>query len=184
MSLTPEEELALIERAQRKEEDAYEALILAFSALLYRVITRMARDPQEAEATLQETFWRAWRSLDRYQPTRPFFPYLVTIALNLQRDQWRSERWLDDREESLEGLAGGQEADPAIQAESQEELQRLETAIHALPGIYRAVIALRYDAGMRYEEIAQALSLPVNTVRTHLHRAKRLLRKWLENEDG
>jgi len=54
-----------------------------------------------------------------------------------------------------------------------------------LPLAYRAIISLRYEAGMTYEQIAAALSLPVNTVRTHLRRAKELLRRRLEErEDG
>lgn len=184
MSLTPEEERALVQRAQRREEEAFEQLILAYSVPLYRVVARMASDEQEAQYIVQEAFWRTWRSLDRYQTGRSFFSYLVTIALNIQRDQWRANRWLEDRVEIPEDAPGRLEEDPAVVVENEEQTQRLNEAIHQLPGIYRAVIALRYDAGMRYEEMSEALNIPVNTVRTHLHRAKRLLRKWLEENHG
>ena len=115
---------------------------------------------------------------------RPFFAYLVTVALNIQRDQWRAERWMDDRQEVLENITNEKEGNPASETEDREQQAILNDAIRQLPGIYRAVIALRYDADMRYEQIAEALNLPVNTVRTHLHRAKRLLRKWLEEKNG
>ncbi len=184
MSLTPEEEQALVQRAQRREEEAFEQLILAYSVPLYRVVARMASDEQEAQAVVQEAFWRTWRALDRYQPSRSFFSYLVTIALNIQRDQWRANRWLEDRTELYEDAPGGTEQNPAVVVENEEQMQRLNEAIRQLPDIYRAVIALRYDASMRYEEMSEALNIPVNTVRTHLHRAKRLLRKWLEENYG
>jgi RNA polymerase sigma-70 factor (ECF subfamily) len=184
MSLTPAEELTLVQRAKMREEDAFEQLILSYSAPLYRVVSRMARDPQDAEGVVQEAFWRTWRALDRYQPDRSFFAYLVTVALNIQRDQWRAERWVDDRQEILETITNEKEGNPAAETEDREQQAILNDAIRQLPGIYRAVIALRYDAGMRYEQIAEALNLPVNTVRTHLHRAKRLLRKWLEEKNG
>lgn len=184
MSLTPAEEQALVQRAQRREEDAFEQLILAYSVPLYRVVVRMASDEQEAQAVVQEAFWRTWRALDRYKPSRSFFSYLVTIALNIQRDQWRADRWLEDRIEIPEEAPGREEEDPAVMVENEEQAQRLNDAIRQLPDIYRAVIALRYDAGMRYEEMGETLSIPVNTVRTHLHRAKRLLRKLLEDNHG
>lgn len=184
MSLTPAEEQALVQRAQRREEEAFEQLILAYSAPLYRVVARMASDEQEAQAVVQEAFWRAWRTLDRYKHDRSFFSYLVTIALNLQRDQWRASRWVEDRTELPEEAPSRTEENPAVMVENEEQMQRLNDAVHQLPDIYRAVIALRYDAGMRYEEMSDALNIPVNTVRTHLHRAKRILRKGLEENHG
>lgn len=184
MSLTPAEEQALVQRAQRREEEAFEQLILAYSAPLYRVVARMASDELEAQAVMQEAFWRAWRALDRYQPGRSFFSYLVTIALNIQRDQWRANRWLEDRNEIPEDAPEQQPQDPALLVESEEQTRRLSEGVRQLPEIYRAVIALRYDAGMSYEQMSEALNIPVNTVRTHLHRAKRLLRKWLEENHG
>ena len=72
--------------------------------------------------------------------------------------------------------------DPNLEerADQREVLQNLAQAVDALPFIYRAVISLRYDADLKYEEIAAVLTLPLNTIRTHLRRAKQILRKRIE----
>lgn len=182
--LSLEQEQELVERARLGDEQAFEELILAYTAPLYRAIVRMTGDAQEAESVVQESFWRAWRFLGRYHNDRPFFPFLVTIALNIQRDRWRAGRRLDER-----ALEEGEEitdpvSAPELLIENDEQRRALVTAIQRLPAAYRAVIALRYETEMSYEEIAEALNLPINTVRTHLSRAKILLRKAMKEFNG
>jgi RNA polymerase sigma-70 factor (ECF subfamily) len=174
----------IILRAQSGDEQAFEELIVFYSPALFRVVVRLARDASEAEAIVQEAFWRTWRSLGRYRNDQPFFPYLVTIALNLLRDQWRKERWIE-----YEGL--GSDFDlkaasaPDIETlvEEREVRTDLENAIHQLPSAYRAVIELRYEDELDYEAIAQIMQSPINTVRTHLHRAKKLLQQGFEEKE-
>ena len=183
----PEEtyEREMIRRAQNGDEEAYESLIVSYSPLLFRVVARMARDPSDAEAIIQETFWRTWQSLSRYHNDRPFFPYLASIAVNLFRDQWRKDKWV-----TSEGLGFDFELNadsgPDIETlvEEREIRKDLEVAIHQLPPTYRAVIALRYQGELGYEEIANILKVPVNTIRTHLHRAKKLLKQQIEKKNG
>ena len=117
------DEQELIQRAQNGDEEAFELLIVFYSPALYRVVIHLARDTSEAEGIVQETFWRTWRSLGRYHNDQPFFPYLAAIALNLIRDQWRKEKWVES-----EG--------------------------------------------------------PVNTIKIHLYRAKKLLRQRIERANG
>ncbi len=185
MALSLAEEQELVRLAQNGDERAFEAIILAFTPPLYRVIFRLTGDAAESEAVIQEVFWRLWRSIGHYQSDRPIFPYLVTVAMNLQRDRWRADRRLNQREL---GDAAGEIADsiqlPELQVEESELLAYLEKAVQKLPDSYRAVIALRYEAGMSYEEVARALDVPVNTVRTHLRRAKMMLREMMEKDYG
>ncbi len=185
MNTSAPAERILIQRARRHDEDAFAELVEIYTPSLYRVIRRMVADEQEAEAVIQETFWRIWRSLARYQEDQPFFPYAATIATNLVRDAWRKDRRLlpnDIEDESAALPAEG--PTPERQVEEKERLETLAAATAELPPHYRAVIALRYDAGMSYANIAQALDLPVNTVRTHLRRAKEALRKKMETLYG
>jgi RNA polymerase sigma-70 factor, ECF subfamily len=174
----------IILRAQNGDEQAFEELIVFYSPALFRVVMRMARDALEAEAIVQEAFWRTWRSLGRYRSDQPFFPYLVTIALNLLRDQWRKERWVE-----CEGLGSEfdlksiSEADIETLVEEREVRNDLENAIHQLPSPYRAVIELRYEGELDYEAIAQIMQSPINTIRTHLHRAKKILQQGFEEKE-
>jgi RNA polymerase sigma-70 factor (ECF subfamily) len=180
----------LVRRARRGDDRAFELLVERLAPALYKVVRRVSSDDLETEAIVQETFLRLWRRLGslaeaRPDEVRPLLPFLVTIALNLGRDQWRRSRFVD-----FSGLAAVEEslaaADlaPEEQVEQSELLERLAGAVAALPPAYRAVIAMRYDAGMSYQEIAGALDLPLNTVRTHIHRAKMTLRQALHLEDA
>lgn len=190
VSLSQSEERQLIERARRGDDQAFGQLVTYYTPQLYRVIRRVLDDTGEAESVVQEAFLRVWQALPRYREDRPFFPYLATAAMNLVRDRWRRDRWLD-----FGGLDGASEELPASGpgpeelAEQTETLQALAQAVAGLPEGYRTVIALRYDAGLAYQQIAEALDLPLNTVRTHLRRAKALLqedlqRRFEEREHG
>jgi RNA polymerase sigma-70 factor (ECF subfamily) len=173
-------EQSLVRLARSGDDQAFAGLVEAYAPTLYKVVRRVASDTAEAEAIVQEAFLRTWKMLPRYTEGRPFFPYLVTIALNIGRDQWREARRLDfgGLEEVAESLPT-QEPGPETELERAETLRALSKAVAALPRAYRMVIALRYDAELSYEEIAEALKLPLNTVRTHLRRAKEALRKAL-----
>ena len=174
-------EKEIIRRAQAGDEYAFEELIQVYSPVLYRVVRRMSCDPQETELIVQEAFWRTWRSLGKYNNDAPFFPYLVTIALNLQRDLWRKEKGYSETDVEVESTQiKDTKPDPEKLSEEREVMEYLEDGINQLPPIYRSVIALRYQGEMSYDEIAKALKLPLNTVRTYLFRAKQLLRKYME----
>jgi len=183
MNLAPSVERDLIHRAQRGDDGAFERLVVEYTPPLFRVMTRMSSDPSEAEALVQEAFTRVWQALSDYETDRPFFPYLVTVATNLFRDQWRKSRRLDFS--GLEPMAESLPAptpNPETLVERGEILAALAEAVSNLPLAYRMVIALRYDSGMSYKQIAEILNLPLNTVRTHLHRAKQHLTQMMEAE--
>lgn len=179
------EEAELIRRAQAGDPAAFDLLVERYTPHLYRVVRRLASDQNEAEAIVQEAWLRAWRAIHRYVADRPLSPWLVRIAVNVARDLWRKKAPLDFAD------LGGEEIvlpDPVPGPEDQltrkEALERLVRGVKKLRPEYRMVIALRYDAGLSYNDIASALEIPLNTVRTHLRRAKSVLRLWMEAEDG
>jgi RNA polymerase sigma-70 factor (ECF subfamily) len=181
----PEADRQLLERTRSGDSSAFNLLVKRHSPDLYRIIHRMSSDSSETEAIVQETFLRVWQILrsprSRAQDwTKPFFPYLVTIAINLARDRWRKDRFLDfSGLEDIQEVLPSPMPDPEAQVEETETLRALAEAVAELPTAYKAVIALRYEAGLSYAEIAEILELPINTVRTHLHRAKIRLREVL-----
>jgi RNA polymerase sigma-70 factor (ECF subfamily) len=145
----------------------------------------MAADRAEAEAIVQEAWLRAWKHKDQLDPSRPALPWLARIAVNIARDEWRRRRPL---EFSDVGESVDQQADdgprPGIGLEREEARRRLVLAIESLRPEWKMVLALRYDGGLSYAEIAEVAGLPLNTVRTYLHRAHAALRRELEPGDG
>jgi RNA polymerase sigma-70 factor (ECF subfamily) len=109
----------------------------------------------------------------------------VTIAVNQMRDRWRTEYWLDDTDfaDAIDQLPQDSPLPEAL-VQAQQDREQLVRAVQKLTPAYRAVILLRYQADLSYEEIANALNRPVNSVRVHLHRAKTQLRQMLESENG
>lgn len=178
------DERDLVRRARQGEDSAFEALVVHNFDSLFRVVNRMTSDPDEADAIVQETFFRFWKALGRYQADRDLFPYLVTIATNLYRDQWRKDRRIDeDGLEPLMETVASERPSPEKQLERAELLDTLADAVSDLPAHYRTVIALRYDGGLSYQQIADALEMPVNTIRTHLRRAKNTLQRYFQQEN-
>lgn len=185
MNRPSSDEHELLRLAQQHNEPAFGSLVDRYAAIVFRIVRRMVPDSMEAEAIAQETFWRFWQALPRFDVDRPLLPYLATIASNLARDRYRRDRRVEDVsvEDVLEGQAVAPEVDLEQVSDDQQTLQRLAKCVQSLPFTYREVIALRYEAGLSYEKIAGVLSLPLNTVRTRLRRAKELLRRSLEETD-
>jgi RNA polymerase sigma-70 factor (ECF subfamily) len=176
-------EQQLLQQVKQGDQASFNQLVEMFTPHLYRVVRRLASDQGEAEGIVQEAWFRAWKAFDRCSLDQPFFPWLARIALNVARDAWRKKRpidfadlgeksvWMADEELSIEE-----------QLDMEEALERLQAGVEVLREEYRWVIALRYDGGLSYQEIAEILDVPLNTVRTYLHRAKAFLRKWMEAE--
>jgi RNA polymerase sigma-70 factor, ECF subfamily len=178
------EDSELLRRAQAGEVEAFDLLVGQLTPGLYRLARRMAPDRPEAEAIVQETWLRAWKQRWHLDPDRPAFPWLAKIAANVARDQWRKRRPVDfsDLGADLDDRSDGSEA-LEIRSERREARQRLAGAIEGLRPEWRMVLALRYDGGLPYNDIAEALGVPLNTVRTHLRRAHQTLRRRLEAEN-
>lgn len=180
-----EDDGRLVRRAKAGQASAFDTLVERHTARLFGVVVRFVNDRQEAEAVVQEAWLRAWKSLARCDESRPLFPWLSRIAINVSRDIWRRKRPLDFTDVGEAEVITLPDATPGPEQRLEERqlLERLAEGVAGLRPEHRAVIALRYDGGMSYEEIAQALRIPVNTVRTYLHRAKAALRRWMEAQD-
>ncbi len=182
---------SLLSQFKQGDASAFRALVDRYTAPLYNLAVRLLRDPMEAENITQETFLRVVGALDRIQLNAPFKPYLFRIAINLCHDQARKHKPLlfaDLERASDDELANAEDsiADDAPQLweqfEEKELHARLRDAVDNLPPNYQTAIILRYVEDFSYEDIAQTLDLPVNTVRTRLRRAKLQLRARLDKE--
>jgi RNA polymerase sigma-70 factor (ECF subfamily) len=178
------DEAELVRRARVGDAEAFDRLIEMYTPRLYQVVRRFASDRGEADAIVQEAWLRAWRALPRTVEHRPLGPWLVQIAVNVTRDVWRKMKPLDFADiGGEEDLLQDERPGPEERMSQKEALGKLVRGVEQLRPEYRMVIALRYDGGLSYQEIASVLDLPINTVRTHLRRAKSTLRRWLETDD-
>jgi RNA polymerase sigma-70 factor (ECF subfamily) len=163
---------------------AFDHLIERYSQRVYTLIYRYVLDRPEAQNLTQETFLRVFQALPGSRLDLPFAPWLFRIAVNLCRDRKRTHRTIPFSEMAAEDdddLTGPESIpdmapDAAEQLEAAELQEALRRAVLTLPEKYRVPITLYYNEHLSYEEIAAVLNLPVNTVRTHLLRAKEKLR--------
>ncbi len=131
----------------------------------------------------QQAFIRAYERLHMFDIERPFLPWIRRIAANVCLNHME-RRQVDstDIETVQETLPTPPQSDPAHQMAQQETTARLYRAVVALPAAYRAVIELRHFQELSYEEIGEMLKLPLNTIKSHLFRARKLLAEALQDE--
>jgi len=181
----PFSDQALVTQHLRGDDQAFAALVARYTAPIFNLAFRLTDDRAEAENATQETFLRVYSALPRSRTDLAFKPWLFQIAVNLCRDLARKKRpaafadLAQEDESSPEEAIEDETPLPLAQVEGRELEKALTRAVADLPEIYRAVVTLRYTEELSYEEIAAVLQLPVNTVRTHLFRAKAMLRKAL-----
>jgi len=172
----------LAARAAAGHADAFESLVDRYGGRVRALALRIAGGRRSsADDLTQEVFLHLLRVLPRYDRSRPFAPWLFEVAANLCRNKVRGERRrpavsLDAVVEARGDEPLGASEDPGATAERSDELRRLRAARDALPSSYRTILAMHYEAGLSYEEIARALgALPLGTVKNRLHRARAAL---------
>ena len=166
----------LARRAAQGDKEAFGDLVSLHQAAIFNVACRLLGDAAEAEDATQETFIRAYRSLKSFDPQRPLVPWLKRIAVNLCLDRLRRPAALSLAEDVLASNPG-----PESQTVQREHSLQVQAALLGLPPRFRAVIELRHFQEMSYEQIAETLKCPVNTVRTELFRARKLLAMRLKD---
>ena len=154
-----------------------EELIDLYGDGILRLCILYLGDRHLAEDAFQETFLKAWRKWDDFRGESSVKTWLTRIAINTCRDMLRSG-W-------LRILRKSQPVETLFDLSTNEDIQE-ETAVRdallRLPGMYREVILMHYDQGMKMKEIAEALALSHNTVSTRVRRARALLEKELKEE--
>jgi RNA polymerase sigma factor (sigma-70 family) len=163
---------------------AYEELVRRYSRPIFNFVYRMTGNYEDANDLAQDVFVQIYRSLPSARTDMPFKPWLYVIARNKCLDFIKRKRPLlftdvEGDDENGEGIAARvQDTDPLPdELAERHDLQRvLQEAIAELPPKYRQVVVMRYASELSFDEISTALGLPENTVKTHFHRAKAMLR--------
>ncbi len=165
----------IIRRAWLGDENALGVLVDSNAAALIGYINRLVKDIHQAEDIAQETFLRAFDHLDKFDPRRPFRPWLFKIGRNLALNYLASRAGRERRESEdiAERRDIGTVEGPEDALEARERQRRVEQVLALLPSHFREVLHLRYMEGLEYDAIAGALDLPIGTVKTWLFRAKK-----------
>jgi RNA polymerase sigma-70 factor, ECF subfamily len=171
----------LVLRTLAGENEAYGTLVREYQQSVFNVCYRMLGEYGQAEDMAQNTFIRAHQRLSTFDINRPFGPWIRRVATNLCLNQLkRILPEITPLEDEILLSSSHPSTNPERAQEELERNQAIRQAMLELPPHYLAVIELRHFQDMNYQEIADTLKLPVNTAKSHLFRARKLLAKKLE----
>ena len=186
----PSNERELLARLKRRDDsddwvDAWEALVNAHGGPVYGLALRMMRHREDAEDATQATWERVLAGLAAFRGDAAVSTWLFRIAMNecltrLERRQREGRNHLSEGDDHVLSLVPDRTPGPERHAFGRETLVAIERALGELDAPFRAAVILRELHGLRYEDIAQVLDIPVNTVKTRLHRARLDLQQKLE----
>ena len=183
----PASDWDLVRRTRAGDRDAFRELVERYQRKIAALALGMLRSREDALDIVQETFTKAYESLDRFKGDSGFYTWVYRIAYNLCVDHQRRTSKQpsvplegEGAGESLPILADGPRPDePFDRVRDAEVARRLHDAIRELTPDHRAVILLRELEGLSYEEISQVLECPKGTVMSRLHYARRQLQARL-----
>ena len=162
----------LLERFVRGDQEAFESLFRQFEHDVYGWIVRIVRDASRAEDALVEAFWRAYRGRARFDSTRSFGAWMRRIATNAALDQLRVAR--------RDALRLGFDTPRSTPVPASDHLREsIQIAFRRLPPKLQIVAVLSLVEEQSYAEIANALELPIGTVKSRVFRATRALKEEL-----
>jgi RNA polymerase sigma-70 factor, ECF subfamily len=165
------EEAHYVARCRRGDDTALRVLIARHRKRLVRIAANSLRDPHEAEDVVQETFLKAFREIHRLRDDLAFAGFLYRICVRLCMDRLRSRRAEPGVVDQPVNSAGG----------AVETKVLVSSLLHHLSPDLRLTLVLREMEQLSYEEIAEAMDVPIGTVRSRLHAARERFREiWLE----
>lgn len=179
----------LVRRSLEGDRWAFTELVDRYKGPIYNLAYRMLRQREDSEDVAQEVFLHVFRALDKFDPEQRFSPWIYRIASNLCLDKLRKNKNIavsldaplaEDR--GLYRQVPDPAAGPPEITEDAETRREIQSAIDALPEKYRLIVILRHTRDLAYEEIAEAMDLPLGTVKTRLFRAREFLRRYLEGQ--
>jgi RNA polymerase sigma-70 factor (ECF subfamily) len=183
---SPAPDEALVQLALDGDEKAFEVLVQRYQRRLTAFLSQIVGNFEIARELTQETFIRAWKALDRFDPKFRFSTWLFRIAHNLGIDHLRRRRLKtiplqhqDKNGEEIEIVVPDDHKNPLEHLGNAELSGSLRAAIDTLRDEYRELVLLRHFASLSYQEIADFKEMPLGTVKNKLFRAHSVLRKAL-----
>jgi len=179
----------LVEHARHGDHQAFAILVRRYERKLIRVLMRLVHEPEQARDLAQETFWRVYNRLDRFDTARRFGPWLFRVGVNLALDWLRSTKSVPLPTASIDRTdADGQavfelsDPDPRVRADLAQEVRFV---LGLMPVSYRTILVLRDLEGFSSSEVAAIVGRREATVRWRLAKAREKFRDiWGRRQDG
>src|ERR1700730_10445252 len=178
-----QDDMQLVKASQQGDQDAFAILVQRHQRCIFNLVLRMLRDYEEASEITQTAFLAAWQGLPSFRDEARFATWLYRIAYNCalkQLERRKRERSLQaamEAEQILEGINMEKGGENVLELHARQAMVREQ--LEKLPAKYRSVLILRHLQEMTYEEMADFLTMPIGTIKTHLFRARNLLKDCL-----
>ena len=183
----------MIRRAQTGDPEALTQLIVGQQHYIYSIAMSVLKHPDDAADLTQDAFMRLFRALPQYNGESRFTTWLYRLVVNLGRDELRRRgRQVpmvppvadEEGQDDLSSVADDDRwADPSLALDSRELRDDVRRALSQLEEHYRLVLTLYYFDDMKYNDIAEVLDIPLNTVKSHIRRGKERLAALLQAQE-
>lgn len=177
-------EATLLATARQGDPQAFSALVELYQTPVYNLCYRMLNNAGDAEDAAQETFLRAYKSMKKYDDSRSFPTWLMSIAAHYCIDQLRKRRMTIVSTEDLPyfEVVEGKPGPESIMTQRQEQ-ENVRKLLYTINPVDRAAVVMYYWNELSYQEISQALGLTESAVKSRLHRARRsLAQTWIDQQ--
>lgn len=184
-------ELDLVKRCQAGETEAFDELVTRYRTRIFGMIYNMVRNEQDAWDLAQDSFVKAWKSINRFRGQSSFYTWIYRIVMNVTID-WLRKKQVKGAGAEFDDAIQLKEIDPAAKTvpkpdslpyermEHREIRTQIDNAIAQLSPEHRAVILMKEIEGMQYHEIAEALECSIGTVMSRLFYARKKLQVLLK----
>lgn len=186
-------ELIHIKNTLDGDKKAFAYLVDQYKQLVFALAMKMLADSSEAEDICQEVFLRVYKKLNQFKVKYRFKDWLYAVAVNVITDKLRRKKILlvslDKGSISEDGDVSelsvpDHTQNPELISINKERKDEIVKCINSLPVKYKLVVVLRYIDSLSYQEIAQAMSIPLGTVKTFIYRAQKIISKKMKHFYG
>lgn len=180
-SSAEQDDVALVAACLAGDQDAFALLVQRHQRRVFNLVFRMLQQYDEANEVTQDVFLAAWQGLSSFRGDARFSTWLYRIAYNcaLKQLEQRKKDWALQAAIQAEPIESEEQVGVEL-AEAHDRQEFVREHLSTLPAKYRAVLILRHLQDMTYEEMAEILTMPIGTIKTHLFRARNLLKERLE----
>ncbi|GLV57548.1 RNA polymerase sigma factor [Dictyobacter sp. S3.2.2.5] len=182
-TFTEQDDVALVIASQAGDQDAFAVLVQRHQRRVFNLVYRMLQQYDEANEVTQETFLAAWQGLRSFRRDARFTTWLHRIAYNCALKQLEQRKKDSALQVAMQAEAVDSDERIGAELEAHDRQAIVREHISTLPAKYRVVLVLRHLQEMTYEEMAEILTMPIGTIKTHLFRARNLLKERLEAFD-